>query len=59
MNIEQNRDDIFDTWYIAGSFEANRQGAGDTYAEETFARLGVEATHGVGRREMADELSQA
>jgi hypothetical protein len=59
MNIEQNRGDIFDTWYNAGSFEANRQGAGNTYVEETSARLGVEATHGVDRRETADELSQA
>jgi hypothetical protein len=47
MNIKQNRGDIFDTWYNAGSFEANRQGAGNTYAEETSARLGVEAIHRV------------
>jgi len=59
MNIEQNRGDIFDTWYNAGSFEANQHGAGNTYAEETSARLEVEATHGVGWREAAAELPQA
>src|SRR5262245_37255522 len=50
MNIEQNRDQRFDPWYNAGSFEANRQGAGNTYAEEISARLGVEAPHGASRR---------
>jgi hypothetical protein len=59
MNIKQNRGDIFDTWYNSGSFEANRQRAGNTYAEETSARLGMEAAHGVGWREAAAELPQA
>jgi hypothetical protein len=59
MNIEQNRDQDFDPWYNASRFEANCQGAGNTYAEETSARLDVEATHGVGWREAAAELPQA
>jgi len=51
MNIEQNRDQGLDLRYNAGRFEANRQGAGNTYAEETSARLDVKATHGVSWRE--------
>jgi len=59
MNIEQNRGDAFDAWYNAGCFEENQHGAGNTYAEKTSTRLGVEATHGAGWREAAAELPQA